>query len=169
MWFSNLGIPYSQICGRAVGYQYATTSAFQAGGRNIDSSYVEGLSVTLGSPRRHVWSFAVGSSKSHRYNRTNCPCAQHPGINPPTFVENDYFCESGTPAAAGSMFSWFFDKLWDGKGCPDGNSCCANADLPWFCRTLSHEVNETIEVRWCCNEVPSNEDFGVELLEIYIR
>ena len=83
------------------------------------------------------------------------------------FVENDYFCEAGTSGAL--RFSWFPDKLWDGKGCPAGNSCCADADLPWFCRTLSHEVDENIEVRWCCDQGPSDEDFGVELLEIYIR
>lgn len=169
MWFSNQRVPYSQICGRAVGYQFATTSAFHAGGRDIDSSYVEGLSVTLGSPRKHIWSFAVGLSKTHQYSRWNCPCARYPGDNPPSFVGNDYFCEAGTSTASHRTFSWFPDKLWDGKGCPTRNSCCADADLPWFCRTLSHEVNEQIEVRWCCDEVPSNEDFGVELLEIYIR
>ena len=51
--------------------------------------------------------------------------------------------------------SWFSDKLWDGKGCAAGNSCCANADSLWFCRTLSHEVNESIEVRLCRDKGPA--------------
>ena len=60
------------------------------------------------------------------------------------------------------------DPLWDGDGCPADNNCCANAGLPWFCKTLPTEVKEDIEVRLCCEENPGNENIGVELLEILV-
>ena len=52
------GISYSQICGRVVGYQYGTADAVDTHGNNhnnINSYYVDGISITHGSPRQHVW------------------------------------------------------------------------------------------------------------------
>ena len=52
---------YSQVCGIARGYQYATMDAFKAiTGETIDQTYVDGLSITRGSPRQHLWTLAVG-------------------------------------------------------------------------------------------------------------
>ena len=36
------------------------------------------MSVTYGSPRNHIWTFAVGRSKDTSYPG-NCPCATLPG------------------------------------------------------------------------------------------
>ena len=48
---------YSQVCGRVEGYQYGTPDAIQKGDNhdNIDSYYVDGISLTRGSPRQHIW------------------------------------------------------------------------------------------------------------------
>ena len=33
------------------------------------------------------------------------------------------------------------DPLWEGDRCGPGNSCCAQAGMPWFCRTLPQKVS----------------------------
>uniref|UniRef100_A0A1X7TB87 Fibrinogen C-terminal domain-containing protein n=1 Tax=Amphimedon queenslandica TaxID=400682 RepID=A0A1X7TB87_AMPQE len=52
--FPSNGISYSQICGRVTGYQYYTPDGFH-GPSDLDSPYVDGVSITRGSPRQHVW------------------------------------------------------------------------------------------------------------------
>ena len=59
--------PYTKVCGRARGYQFYSPDGFDHGGRNIESNYVDGLSVTYGSPRNHIWTFAAGLSKGYNY------------------------------------------------------------------------------------------------------
>ena len=54
---------YSQVCGRATAYRFGQHSAFfgyNVGVRDIDEAYVDGLSLTHGSPRTHIWTFASG-------------------------------------------------------------------------------------------------------------
>ena len=73
--FPTEGMRYSKIYGQAVGYQDRSMDAFQ-GPRDINSHYVEGMSITYGSPRKHIWSYAVGLSDDYNYNGMyNCPCA----------------------------------------------------------------------------------------------
>ena len=33
--------------------------------QSIDGVYVDSISITIGSPRRHVWTYAVGISDDH--------------------------------------------------------------------------------------------------------
>jgi len=75
--------------------------------------YVDGISITLGSPRKHVWTYAAGISDDHDKNCCNCPCATHPGPPPPAFVGNDYYCESGNVGAHDVLY-YLSDPLWDG-------------------------------------------------------
>ena len=49
-------------------YQLASQTA-------LDCTYASGLSVTHGSPQRHIWTFAAGNSKDHSNAKLNCPCA----------------------------------------------------------------------------------------------
>ena len=50
---------YTKVCGKAIGYQYESTDAFAASFvdclNSIDQTYVDGLSITYGSPRQHIW------------------------------------------------------------------------------------------------------------------
>lgn len=60
--------------------------------------YVDGVSITYGTPREHIWTYAIGNTdKSNFLPRfaTNCPCSQFPGHLPPSFVGTNYYCESG--------------------------------------------------------------------------
>ena len=163
--YSTCGIPYTRVCGRAIGYAYRTPDGFNPQ-PSINGPYIDGLSITHGSPRKHVWSYAAGYSREIGVD-TNCPCATIPGKSPPSNVGSQYHCEAGmTGGISGTTFAT--DPLWDGKGCFTGSNCCSTSGLPWFCRTLSCETTDNIEVRWCCNEVPTNEEVATELLEIYI-
>ena len=164
--FPTKGMRYSKICGQAVGYQYYSMDAFQ-GPRDINTYYVDGMSITYGSPRKHIWTYAVGLSDDYNYNGVyNCPCAKYPGTVSPSFVGDHYYCESGNMGAFENTL-YIDDPLWDGEGCGDGNNCCAQPGMPWYCRTLPKEVEGDIEVRICANS--RSEELYLELLEIYIQ
>ena len=66
--FPTFGVPFTKVCGRALGYQYGHTDAFSTGNSSIDSHYVEGLSVTHGTPRNHIWTFAAGGSQDYDHS-----------------------------------------------------------------------------------------------------
>ena len=112
--FPSYGISYTQVCGRVVGYQYASPDAIQRGEwknpgkylggidpkhNDINSAYVDGISLTHGSPRQHIWTFMAGltGNKILSDGRYNCPCS--PGSpqssHIQSFIGDDYFCESG--------------------------------------------------------------------------
>ena len=151
------GIRYSKVCGQARGYQYYSSDAFHHSTNDINSHYVDGVSITYGDPRHHLWTYACGLSDDYNiYN--NCPCAKYPGDAPPAFVGLDYYCESGiTGRHVDNNRIALEDPLWDGDGCGPGNNCCNQTGMPWFCRTLPREVSEDIEVRLCFDQVNSNE------------
>ena len=51
---------YRRVCGRIIGYQIGSTDVFDDMLYSIDEPYVDGVSVTYGVPRRHIWTFAAG-------------------------------------------------------------------------------------------------------------
>ena len=83
------------LCGQAKAYQKGTADTFESKIQSIAGINVNGFSITLGSPRKHVWTYAVGLSDDYDYKCCNCPYATILGPNPPAFVGNDYYCESG--------------------------------------------------------------------------
>ena len=174
-------IQYSRVCGRSVGYQNGSTDSFALREvRNIqptiDNPYVDGVSVTHGMPRAHIWTFAAGGSDATVLDYvSNCPCA-NPAASitatpPPSFVGNNYFCESGNSggsSAGGVVFTG--DPLWDGEQCE--GVCCADgsgSSPPWFSVYLPNPTSDDIEVRICGDEGTHNEDSPIQLLEIYIQ
>ena len=163
-------VPYTKVCGRARGYQYASIDAFyhfKRASQTIEGYYVDGVSVTHGSPRNHIWTFAAGVSKYYEYSSCcNCPCAS-PYLGPaaPPFVGEKYFCESGNTGPWEAQ--WYLDDpLWDSQGCAVNSTCCDRGG-PWFITTLNHTTSDDIEVRWCSSY--DAEDVGVDQLEIYIN
>ena len=169
--FPTRGVPYIKVCGIVFAYQRGSSDGFSNyhhyNQRSLNDYYVDGLSVTYGSPRSHIWTFADGLSKGNNYPNCNCPCALYPGPEAPPFVGENYFCESGVSGQY-SLGQWYLDDpLWDSQGCVSGSTCC-NRGGPWFTITLNQEVSDDIEVRWCFNHAASDEDIGVEQLEIYV-
>ena len=173
--YNTSGISYNKICGQVTGYQKGSTDAFHPASasnrKSIDAIYVDGISITLGYPRKHVWTYASGLSDNNNYPDHNCPCAHYPGPDPPLFVGDHYYCESGNTGTYDLGTYYNTDILWDGLKC-DGveNSCCTNPDLPWFFRQLAKSVpGYYLEVRNCHLEDFSNEDTLVESLYLYIQ
>ena len=162
------GVSYEHICGQAKAYQKGDTNAFRTKLSSIDGIYVDGISITLGSPRKHVWTYAAGYSDDLDNKNSNCPCATIPGPNPPAFVGNHYYCESGNVGAVDDTKYYLSDPLWDGSGCTSGNGCCAQIGMPWFYRKLPVPVAEDFEIHICKNEDHANEDIAVEKLGLYV-
>ncbi|XP_065890651.1 uncharacterized protein [Dysidea avara] len=163
------GVDYQHICGQTKAYQKGSPDAFVSRKQSIDDAYVDGISITLGSPRKHVWTYAAGLSDDHDNDCCNCPCATHPGPPPPAFVGNHYYCESGNVGTWDGASYHLSDPLWDGTGCGTGNGCCAQIGMPWFYRKLPVCVTDDFEVRICIDQSYSDEDVAIEKLELYIK
>ena len=149
-------------------YQKGSMDGFVSKKQGIDDEYVKGISITLGSPRKHVWTYAVGLSDNYDYECCNCPCTTHPGPPPPAFVGNDYYCESGDVRTYESPPYYLSDPLWDSAGCSQGNGCCARIGMPRFYRRLPLPANEDFEIHICQSLTHGDEDVAVEKLELYI-
>ena len=117
--FPSNGISYSQICGRVTGYQYAHPNGID-GQNNINSYYLDGVSITRGSPRQHVWSLLA------EVNQDRCPCSSGNSGSVRSFMGTNYFCESGNPNPSWSYTLYTSDPLWDGQGCGGSEGPCCN-------------------------------------------
>ena len=164
-FFSVYNISYHKICGQARGYQKGSTDAFSLineNAKSIDVSYGDSLSITIGSPRKHVWTYAVGW-----WDNGGCPCSPIKHF-PPSFVQNHYYCESGNPSAGNQYF--IGDPLWDGFGCqnPD-NNCCSYTGQPWFLRQFAIAQQDVIEVRQCTDEGFGNEGVAIDKLQLFVQ
>ena len=166
--FSTNGMSYQHVCGRARGYQKGEPEGFVHNTLSIDTYYVEGLSITHGNPRQHIWTYAVGLTDNGNYRAYNCPCAAIPGPAPPSFVGNNYYCESGGGSSHNQSAYYFSDPLWDGAGC-SASTCCSNTDQPWFHHQLNEMTQDDIEVRICRDISFFDEGILVDMLELYIQ
>ena len=92
-FFYGMGINYSEICGQVRGYTLTDGKAGFRGYKGIDNPYVTGISITRGTPRQHVWTFAAGDPEDNT-NYNSCPCNNGSLNTVPLFVGNDYYCES---------------------------------------------------------------------------
>ena len=165
--FSSNGISYTQVCGKAVGYQFGTPDGVNPHLNDINLVYMDGVSITRGSPRQHIWSLMVGVH-AHKQYGDNCPCAG--GTPLPAFVGNNYFCESGNPTDSWAVVFYPNDPLWDGQGCDAAEAgCCSDPRLPWFNRTLAEPTTDFLEMRICTNEGTQNEDIKLSNYEIYVK
>ncbi len=146
--FPVTGRSYTHICGRATGFDVATNDTFtmRPSGITIDQPYVDGLSVTHGSPRQHVWAFAAGHP---------CPC-RNPSHVTPSFVGLNYFCEDERDG-----------QLWDGISCDI--DCCTFNSPPWFSVSVPSPTSDDIEVRLCTDQSRVDEAVHISFLHFYIQ
>ena len=164
------GGSYTHVCGLARGYQFYTTDAFRAfHGNSINNPYVDGLSITRGSPRKHIWSYASGYEEKSSGNAQayQCPCTaqEYNSQYKASFVGNDYYCDSGFVDRRRNEIAWG-NPLWDGEGCTQSvNTCCQR--LGWFHKTVAL-TSDNLEVRWCCDQGQADEDFFTDILEIWV-
>jgi hypothetical protein len=163
------------VCGKIIGYQQKSLDTINAYYNNraltIDQAYVDGISVTHGSPRKHIWTFAAALHEILRYPYNICPCTNihnQRTIPIPPYVGNDYFCDTGSPLSFEYQF-FREDPLWDGQGCGRLNTCCSFNNPPWFMKQLPASTHDNIEMRLCADEDRNNEDIVFETLELYVQ
>ena len=161
---------YTQICGRVLGYQGGTTDGIRSDtNTNIDSPYLDGVSITRGSPREHVWSYISGLTSNAA---ASCPCSD--GSTNVSIAGNNYYCESGSPGMPNRDHFYFGNQLWDGACSNIESACCSSksndVSPPWFYRDYGNATStDYLELRICCDQEASNENVLVRLYEIYIK
>ena len=165
--FPSRDIKYSQVCGKVIGYQVGNPDGAR-GNRDINSAYIDGISLTHGNPRKHIWSLICGYSGS---GNSRCPCGNVGYSSAASFVGSNYYCESGCHNAHCNAHNHIYaDPLWDGKGCGSSEtSCCQRTLIPWFYRSFSYSSTDNIEMRICCDEGTNNEDVLFEQYKIYVK
>ena len=157
------------MCGRIIAYQYTHPDAFEAYHdgyvTTIEGAYVTGVSLTHGSPRQHIWTFAAGISEDHFTRDDACPCDVTININIPPFVSGDYFCESGAVSSPSGFHP--DDPLWDGQNCTATSTCCSFNSPPYFTKQLPSPTTDDIEARLCW--LTSNDQSPIEFIELYVQ
>jgi len=145
---------YSWVCGRARARETSTSDGFKEYGERDDENYVDGISVTYSSPRRHIWTFSAD-----HYSFINCPCNNASQTTTPAFVGNNYFCDTEGNGAF----------LWDGDDCSIGIECCTFNSPPWFSIQLPIATTEYIDVRLCGDQNTFDENVIVEEFELFVQ
>ena len=170
--FSSSGYAYTQVCGRITGYQFGSPN----GGRHknyspdeelpINEPYLDGVSITCGRPRKHIWTFFG------EMNSVTCCSDKH--INNTEslgFIGGKSFCDTGNLGTEVPQKEVLTEHpLWDGiTYCPSSDTCCTPHSGPWFHTTLPLPTMADIEIRICGDQKTANEDTPLELVEIYVK
>lgn len=172
---STLGLRWQSVCGRVAGYEDGVANAFAGTSTSIDSPYVDGVSITYGSPRNHLWSYGIGAFESNQANGHNCPCSSGPAA--PAFVGSSWYCESAVPTQSTysgqkTIVYAMSDLLWDGQMCNSGEAACCLAPYsyqPWFCARLPSSTVTNLEMRLCSSNALTSENVGLEQWEFYVQ
>ena len=162
--FSTATLEYSEVCGKITAYQYGIPDAFRSG--NVD-----GVSLTHGNPRQHIWTFVAAYDEVSTHPAFNCPCTNTNTASqaspPPAFVGDDYFCDTGSNGTAAQGVFYGDDPLWDGAGCGPLNTCCSFNNPPWFYKQLPQPTTSDIDMTVC--KTANDEDIAIETVEIYVQ
>ena len=160
---------YTEVCGRIIGYQYASPDAgtylakHPTPGNEIHEPYLDGVSITYGALRKHIWSLYGGHSDK-------CCTIKHINFTENlNFIGNNY---SGNPGTIWHLDYTMFTEhpLWDGiAGCSSSPTCCAPTSGPWFRTILTVSTISDIEIRICGDQFTDDEDTPVGLIDAYIR
>ena len=175
------GRTYSSVCGRVLAYQRGRAlgfyAALQTERNTTESAYMSGVSLTHGpaGSRQHIWTFAATLDEQNpTYRLYNCPCTNTNVTWPyqvPSFIGNDYFCDTGNRGPGHSASIYYpDDPLWDGEGCGSASTCCEFNTPPWFCKSLPQPTSDDLELRQCnYYTYDFQEDKVIYLVDIFIK
>ena len=157
--FNLNGIKYSSVHGVIRAYGCGSPDAYsiaeerQNSDLDIDSNYVDGISLTYGmTPRQHIWTFAVGHS--------NCE-------NSPSFVHNNDYCgDIDRPSSCNSNNK---NIRWNRGSCGTQSQCCSLNNPTQFYKQLPQSTTDDIEMRLCRDELASNENIFIDKIDIYVQ
>jgi hypothetical protein len=144
---------------RALGF--GGSDAFRDGTlADLDGVYVDGVSLTVGSPRRHLFSFAHGVTNVLALSGpASCPCSG--GTPSPSFVGSDYLCEEPTGSADADGTNRRYDNddvLFDAVGVDDATCVAVAESASSFQRAFIGSGTERLDVRLMHTEGSANED-----------
>lgn len=135
---------YGQVDGRG----YHTVDAFHGPGditttTSIDGAYIDGVSVSHGAAgaREHIWTLGGG------YASAGQPCPAEGGTAAPSFVGSNYRCVYPSTSPAG----------W------------ASTSTGTFFHTASGPGTNDIDVRIMLDQDSTDEDAGVDAVQLYVR
>lgn len=133
---------------------------------------MNGVSLTHGDSnnRMHIWTFAVGLADTYSGSFANefCECVTEQAPPIPSFIGNDYFCESGDTTYSGQSGLLSDDPLWDGQNCA-ASSCCQFSSPPYFTKTLPAPTSDAIELRICSPFGSSGRYSPIDQVELYVK
>ena len=172
-WWVQSTVRCVGVC--VVAYQESTPNGFFAFHINpsltINDVYIDGISLTHGEPRQHVWSFVAALDETGTH-LSACHCSNlhniDNGATVPPFIGEHYFCDTGSRGTVSFQF-YEEDPLWDGSGCGQSSSCCSYNDPPWFLRQLSSPTADGLEMRVCRDAAATNENTPFQVVELYVR
>ena len=172
--FDSFGKNYTEVCGYVTAYQYGHPDAFQSSNPSI-GFYGEGISVTHGSSKNHLWSYVIGyrypSSSSYGYSG-NCPCNSYGSTSSViSQVGTNYYCDSGyrsnSNPSSGTLYG---TALWSRSSiCQSYSTCCNNPDQPWFKASTSTRTTDNVDLNWCGSESVGSEEAATTEVLLYIR
>ncbi len=169
----SIELSYDKVCGRVIGYQYGNLTGFHDLSSNssyvdpfTNQFYVDGISITHGNPRQHIWTFAAAS------NENKCPCGHSNAsrVSPPPFVGDNYFCDSAVESGPPQARIYPGDPLWDGVGCNQTpNGCCLFSRHSYFYREIANKTSDYITVTMCREHNSSQADLGIQILDLLVQ
>ena len=84
--FTSYDLQYNIVCGRVVGYQFGSPDAFRRFVQSDSAIDKDGVSITHGNPRKHIWTYAAGPLETTNQAGFQCPCSSPAGAQPPSLV-----------------------------------------------------------------------------------
>ena len=154
---------YRCIFGRIIARQSGDPDGFtnpqsqlRNGNPTLEGNYADGVSLTYGSPKKHIWTFTAAISFSSTEDCSRCE------VNIPSMiVGTDYTCDVLFQRCGNDGLAVCTDSLWDGNG----GTCPSNAT---FYRELPESTTDNIEMRVCRDQDRTDEDFLITFVEIYV-
>jgi hypothetical protein len=166
-WTIPVGTAYQAVRGFARGLQWHSTDGFAVllrgtpGHPTVDEVYVEGVSITRGQPRQHVWTYVCGLMRT---GGSSCPCWQG-GLPAPPFVGTHYTCDSGNHTDGWEEIWYTDDPLWDDNSSRGG--CGTDPSPGWFEVDLGSKSSDPLEVRIMFDDC--DENVALTALQLWVR
>lgn len=135
--------------------------------RGLDGMYLDGVSLTYGTPRQHIWSFFGLSTAALPY----CPCSVGATRESPDFVGEHYFCESATNelTIVSPAMTYLNNPIWDGQNCLGTQSVgCCNGN-GFFYREFVMPFSGDVELRLCTDSFRFDKDIGLQLVQLWFQ
>ncbi|MCC7110692.1 MAG: hypothetical protein IT382_15470 [Deltaproteobacteria bacterium] len=163
--------PFTEVRGTVRALGAGGSDAFRDQAPSASERYLDGVALTVGTPRRHLFAFAHGLSDGFGTDSpaSECPCAG--GTSPPTFVGGAYLCEAPRASVLpdGTRLYDNDDVLFDGLLIDDPGCVGAPESAPEFQVALGASSDEALELHVMQSQAPSDEDLAIVAVELWVR